>query len=98
MGTNNLQGGVWEKDQWQFFNLIFTLKENFRFADIFISLILPRWDCDLLYEQSKYFNTKIIELSTIHNFKIFDSVKDFNRTDEYYTVDGLHLNTVGKGF
>lgn len=98
VGTNNLEGGVWEKDRWQFLNLIFTLKEKFRCADIFISLILPRWDCDLLYEQSKYYNTKIIELSKIHNFKIFDSVKDFNRTDAYYTLDGLHLNIVGKAF
>ena len=98
VGTNNLGRGVWEKDQSDFLNLIFTVKETFRSAYIFVCLILPRWDCDLLNEQCKYYNRQIIRLSKQNNYKVIYPSDDFNVSDEYYWRDGLHLNSIGKSF
>ena len=98
IGTNNLHNSVWEKDRLHFNNLLCTLKEKYLCADIFVCHILPRWDCQLLHEQSLYYNKKINELSAKLNFKTLEWSKDFSNCDDLFAPDGLHLNSVGKSF
>nr|XP_054763509.1 uncharacterized protein LOC129270131 [Lytechinus pictus]XP_054767422.1 uncharacterized protein LOC129274679 [Lytechinus pictus] len=101
IGTNNLDFGIWDKDKQYFIELYKTCSEIFRGSIIVFSLILPRWDDELLYIQSLYYNEQLTRLArTLHNCAIFDGNlnADYSTSDFLYAVDGLHLRFLGKCF
>ncbi|XP_063960613.1 proteoglycan 4-like [Lytechinus pictus] len=103
VGTNNLKKGIWEKDQRDFTKLVNTLTELFRRAHIIFSGILPRWDCEELYEKSLHYNTQIEQLCTkLHcgYVDLSDTILELDDGfgDNGFVNDGLHLSALGKAF
>ena len=98
VGTNNLKNGLWERDRHDYVELINTLTELFRSANIIFSAILPRWDCDELYDKSLYFNIQLEQLCARLGCKYVDLSNDILELDNGFYRDGLHLSARGKAF
>ncbi|XP_041452573.1 uncharacterized protein LOC121405715 isoform X3 [Lytechinus variegatus] len=95
VGTNNLELSVWEKDSKAFRNLYISVRERFRCAKIIFSAILPRWDCEQLYQKSLYNNSQLKVLCDKLSCYYFDGSEPFELDDSYFSFDGLHLSVAG---
>ena len=95
VGTNNLQKSFWEKDFRAFNNLYLSLRERFRCARIIFSALLPRWDCEQLYQKSLYYNLQLATLCNNLSCDFFDGSDIFEFDDSYLHVDGLHPTVTG---
>ena len=69
--------------------LIERIKCLSRCANVYVSLILPRWDNQELYERTECLNSCFIQ-----NFQCVDCRKDF-LSQELFKFDNLHLNDEG---
>ena len=88
VGTNNLERGVWEKDEKDFVQLI-----PFNKTKISDTSKVPRWDSGASHEQSFYYiNRKLTELSPLYNLTILNSNNTFILSDTFYACDGLNVN------
>ena len=96
VGTNNLQRSCWERDSKDFSYLYHLVRERFRYAVVIFSAIIPRWDCDDLYERSLHYNRNLEQLSRkLQDCLFFDATELFIDDDSFYKLDGLHLNNLG---
>ena len=97
VGTNDLSKSVWDVCVNHYKQLYFLVRETFPNAIIVFCSILPRWDDQVLYDNSLYFNLKLHNLVvTLPSCKFVDFSNNFNRSDLLFCSDGLHLNRLGK--
>lgn len=94
---NDLNASTWDIAFKSFNNLYVSVRERFRCARIVFNAILPRWDDELLYTQSLYYNHKLAQLcSQLHNCFFLDCSPLFSLDIRCFSLDGLHLNFIGK--
>ncbi|XP_041458042.1 uncharacterized protein LOC121410193 isoform X2 [Lytechinus variegatus] len=97
IGTNNLSKSVWDWDKKSYTKLYTTVRERYPSSKIIFSAILPRWDCELLYEASLFYNLHLHSLTTsFWNCSFLDFSSPFCLYDDLFAYDGLHLNFFGK--
>ncbi|XP_041458069.1 uncharacterized protein LOC121410207 isoform X1 [Lytechinus variegatus] len=97
IGTNNLSKNVWDWDKKSYTKLYTTVRERYPSSKIIFSAILPRWDCELLYEASLFYNLHLHSLTTsFWNCSFLDFSSPFCLYDDLFAYDGLHLNFFGK--
>ena len=96
VGTNNLERSVWNIDKHQYLDLYTSVSERFRAANIIFNAILPRWDSDSLYSQSLHYNHELCKLCKDLRCLFFDASSEFVRDNSFHSLDGLHLNFLGK--
>ena len=97
VGTNNLSSSVWDWDRSAYTDLYITVREKYPTSKIIFSAILPRWDFQLLYEASVYYNLKLHSLTTsFSNCAFVDLSSSYSLYSDLFLFDGLHLNFFGK--
>ena len=84
----------------QYSDLYLAVRKKYANAVIIFCGILPRWDCEELYQQAIYYNVNLQTLCTGYaKFKYIETCHPNHKfviSDECFKWDGLHLNNVGR--
>ena len=96
VGTNSLKKTSLRQARQQFMNIAECARTTFQcpFSSIAFSPILPRWDCDFLYQRSLQFNGLLQSVSETLGCRFVNFSQELV-AEELYAVDGLHLTRHG---